>query len=263
MQGENIMNLEIMECAVSIISFVFSAIIAVLMYKISKNQTQFLEKTEINKNTPYLFPVKDSFEKNKWIRYYYGGVTLPDLIPSEAYHQLTESQKEFIDDCGRHKKEAYFYYLDKAVLLVLNGNSGMPSIIVEHNNAAITLKNFGALISKVHIDYVKIYFADGTEKHYKGVANNFYTDVILPNGEVTIVLDEVVNDIRDSSCQINRQIYESLDDYDLFHSSASISLKYDKYTIGLSVWNQYDEKFKFDIIIEKVGQQFQREVIKR
>ena len=37
--------------------------------------------------------MKDSFEKNKWTRYYYGGVNVVDFIPSKKYHELTESEK--------------------------------------------------------------------------------------------------------------------------------------------------------------------------
>lgn len=141
----------------------------------------------------------------------------------------------------------------------------MPAFVIEHHNTEITLVNYGAIISKIHIDQVKIHYTNNKEKIYEGLDNNYYTNVILTNGELKIILDEVVdsNILNEQSfCYINPEVYENLtDNMDLFTSNAPHHLIYDKFTIRLTIWNQNNESSTFDIIVKKSGDQFQREVI--
>lgn len=58
----NFVDLLLKSIPASIPAFI-SAFVAVLMYKMSKNQNEFIKNSEKNKNTPYLFPIKDEFKK--------------------------------------------------------------------------------------------------------------------------------------------------------------------------------------------------------
>lgn len=251
-------SIEIIEICLTIISICLSSIITILMYRISKRQTYFLEKTETNKRKPYLFPEEDKFSKQEWVRFHYGGKDLPAYIPKKEYNELTYEEQKFIEDCKVQNMKTYFTYLNNKLLLVLNLTTGMPNVIVEHYNSVIVLHNYGSIITKVHINWASIIYLNGTEKVMNDIEDNYYTGII--KDDIEIVLDEVVNDINDSSCDINEEIYENLVEHEAFKSNISISLKYKAYKINLSLYNQFNEKTDYLITIERVGNQFQRNV---
>lgn len=137
----------------------------------------------------------------------------------------------------------------------------MLGFIIEHHNVKITFINYGAIISKIHVNYVKVELLNQSEKIYKGLDDNYYTNIILTNDEFEIIIDEVVDSNHISFCHITPELYKKLPEIvDMFKSNLSDYLYYRKFTIGLSIWNQNNESSKFDIIIKKSGNQFIREV---
>ncbi len=74
----------------------------------------------------------------------------------------------------------------------MGGLDILISFLFKHHNTGITLINYGASISKIHIGQVKIHYINNKEKIYQSLNNNYYTNVISTNGEVKIILDEIV-----------------------------------------------------------------------
>lgn len=251
-------TIKIIEICLTITSIYLSSIIAILMYRISKRQTEFLERTEINKRKPYLFPEEDWFTKDEWVRFHLGAQDIPDIIPVKEYNDLTYEEQKFVEDCKIQNMKTYFTYLNNKLLLVLNLTTGMPNVIVEHHNSVIVLHNYGNIITKVHINWASIIYLDGSEKIMTGIDDNYYTGII--KDDIEIVLDEVINNIWDSSCDINKEIYDNSFKHDAFKSNISISLKYRAYKINLSLYNQFNERTDYLITVERIGNQFQRRV---
>lgn len=234
---------------------------AIIMCIMTVKQHLFHKKIEKDKNTPFLYPEKSMIIKDKMHRYLAGGASSDNVIPSTNYEDLDDFEQKFLDDCKNHKDRAYFYHLKNSLLLVINGNDGSANIIAEHNNAEVTLKNYGALITKMHINYVEVVYTTNETKVYKGVENRHHTNVIPTNGLIIITLDEVVNNLNQAFCNITENIYSNLQDFDMFTTDTPDSLKYNKFTIELVLWNQYNQSFTYQIIIKKIDKRFQREVI--
>lgn len=88
-----------------------------------------------------------------------------------------------------------------------------------------------------------------------------FTEIIANGGELVIYLDEATNNFIDSTCSINNEVYNLLSDYEQFSAAVNITTTYNKFVIGISVWNLYDEKSDFELIIERVGNFIRRRTI--
>lgn len=244
-----------------IIPSFISAFVAIKMCRMSKSQNEFIQNSEKTRNTPYLFPDKDECIKHKWIRFCCEGAEADKIIPIKREKDLSDEEAEYVRFCKNNPKSVFLYYIHNDLYLVINGHCNMPGFIIEHHNVEITLINYGAIISKIHVDNIEIEFLDENKIIYEGLDDNYYTDVILTNGTLTIILDEVFDDKNKSFCHINSELYEKLSDsVDIFKTNLCNYLYYKKFTIQLTIWNQNNESSIFDIIIKKSGNQFIREV---
>lgn len=241
----------------------FTAYTAMKAYKISKDQTAFLKRTEADKNAPFLYPTSHELTKDKWERFYFSISQLDDVVPKKNYNDLEDSEKQFCDDTKNHTSQTYFYYLNDQIYLIINARSNKPSYIIEHNNAKIEFKNYGALITKIHIDYIEQYFVNSKKPiRFEGCEESYYTDVILPNQKLTIFLDEVKDSSDFTSCIFGKEEYDKMQNTNFFENCIPEIINYNKYLVRISVWNQYNVKYEFDIIIKRIGNRFYREVIK-
>lgn len=254
---------DIVLAVLSTASASLSAIAALGMYNITRKQTDFLKESEIAKNTPFLYPVLHEFRKEKWIRYYYSMPDIGDAVPKKHYDSLTESEKKFCDHSTEHTNEVYFYHLDDEIILVANGRTQSPGYLIEHHNGEIEFINYGSLITKLHIDYLEQYF-DGESKplRYEGAVDSYYTKVIEPQQKFRLVIDEIKSN-PSPSCQIGKEEYDALYNWNIFEDFPPKVIRYNKYVIGVSVWNQHNQKFTFEIKISKEGNRFYREVTKK
>lgn len=182
-----------------------------------------------------------------------------DIIPAKHYNDLTYNEKIYCDYSKNHKGEVYFYYLNKKLYLVLNKRSEDIGFLVEHNGATITLKNYGSHISKMHIDYVEQFFKDRKD-HYEGKQDAFYTNIILPDDKLEIILDEIKDDLDIRSCPPGKEELKELNTWKMFEDIIPPIISYNMYLVKLSLWNQYNEKFEFEIKIYRNGDRFYREV---
>lgn len=255
------MNYNICLTILSVFSTFLSAIATIITCTISKRLKDFQIRNETNKNTPLIYPIYHELTINEWERLYESTPNLDDVIPKRHYNILTEDEKRYCDDTKNHINETYFYYLNSNWHLVFNGRSENPSYIIDHQNAKIVFKNYGALITKLHVDFIEQYF-EGKEKpiHCNGNDESYYTDIILPNQEFTIILDEVKNGVC-ASCSIGKEEYDNLKNWNMFTDPIPSIIAYNKYVIRLSLWNQYNEKSQFEITIFRNGNRFQRDII--
>lgn len=247
----------------SAVSAFLSALATVGMSIISRNQTRFLKETEKANNTPYLYPVKHEFRKDEWIRFYSSIPTIDDVIPKKHYNELTDTEKEFCNHSQKFNMQTYFDYLDNELILVTKGENKTHSYVVEHHNIQIELINYGSLITKIHIDYIEQHFENGECLLYKGGDESYYTSVIIPNQKIKIVLDEIKSGTDIGSCQLGKEEYNELKNYNMFEDIAPKIVNYNEYIIGLSIWNQHGDKFLFEIKIYRKGEKFYRDVIEK
>ncbi|WP_299235480.1 hypothetical protein [uncultured Bacteroides sp.] len=252
-----------------LMSIIASTYMSFRLYKVAIEEKKLSQKQQnlsdrINKQeiTPYLYPIADKFIKEKWKRFYQGGVRLSPVVTSSNYDTLSNDKQRFMQRCNqeKHYMRAYFDYLGDEVFLMLNANGSNNNFFVEHHNVTLTLQNFGALITKIHIYSVDIWTSEGQKLNFNEVEDNFYTDIIPRDSTIEIVIDEVLNSSTPSTCAITEEIYNNLKDYDLFKGNVPQHLAYKKYEIKLLIWNQYDDVFKFLITIEKNGNRFYRRV---
>ena len=234
--------------------------------EIAQKQTEISEKAKMEKNKPFLYPVADHFKRKEWKRFYIVDSTnsLGNIIPKIKYEELDEKEKVFFRYCQNNTKNVYFYYLNSKLILALNGNKENDQnsqIIIEHYNTLMIFQNIGAPIVKIHIDEVLLTLTNGETIKYDGVENNFYSGIILTGEKIEIIVDEIVNKLEDSACSIDESYYESLSEENVFERTVSATLKYKSYDIKLSLWNQYEEKFRFLIQIKKGENRFDRKVV--
>jgi hypothetical protein len=241
------------------ISAFLSAAATIGMFIISNRQIKLHKTVENDKNTPFLYPISHKFTKSEWERYYFA-MDLNNAVKKTHYNQLSEEKKKYCQHCNDKSKKVFFYYLED-LILVLDGKDRTPDYLIEHHNAEIQFQNLGSLITRVHIDYVEQFFNNGAKVRYEGCDDSNYTETILPNQIVKIVLDEVKSD-SNPSCYIGDEDYNKLKDYDIFKEETPPVIAYSQYIMQLSLWNQYNRKYIFQIRIYKKGTRFHREVQK-
>lgn len=247
----------------SALATLFTSYAAMKTYKVSKEQSDFLKRRKADKNAPFLYPTYHELTKNAWVRFYFSMPQLDDVVPKKNYNDLEDNEKRFCDDTKNHCGQTYFYYLNHQIYLIINARTNRPSYFIEHNNAKIEFKNYGALITKIHIDYIEQYFINSDKPiRFEGCEDSYYTNVILPNQTLTIFLDEVKDGYNFTSCTFGKEEFDKIQNLNFFEDCIPEIINYNKYLVRLSVWNQYNVKDEFDIIIEKIGSRLYREVIK-
>ena len=180
------MENDILTTMVSVAPSFFSAFTACAAVIIAKRQEKFNRETEINKNTPYLYPVDHRTTKDTWERLYYLAPEIDSVIPKRYYADLSDDEKVFCDFIKEHKQEAIIYNLNDKLYVVTNGGGDDIGYVIDHNSAQITFKNYGALITKMHIDFISV--RSGEELcRYEGKESSYYTDIILPNGTIDFI----------------------------------------------------------------------------
>lgn len=231
------------------------------MYIISKRQVESHEKESREQKTPYLYIQSNNFIKEDWVRYYaYPGEDVGN-IPSFQKDSLSQDIKHFMNECSDKPESVYFTTLDKKTILMINHlKKEEKHLVVEHRNMCLRLVNYGALLTKLKINYIDIYYIGGRCKRLEGT-DDCFTEIIANGGELVIYLDEATNNFIDSTCSINNEVYNLLSDYEQFSAAVNITTTYNKFVIGISVWNLYDEKSDFELIIERVGNFIRRRTI--
>lgn len=265
--------MEDMQLFLNILEIVASVIIAIITYKISKKQTEIQEnqmkfqkqqndlqeKIYLQSSKPYLYLLKNEFIKDKWERFNKGVPLGNNHIPVTEYKNLDDEQKFYLDEATKYDNNVYFTKYKGSDVFMISHTEGSQQIFIEHHNMKITLRNYGSLVTKLHINSVKFILNNRDVLYFKDVKNNFYTKAILPNEEVEIMLSEATNNIMHSSCNISQESYDDIEDFEQFSKEVHVSLNYNKMIINLSAWNQHNEKFDFDINIWKEGNFMQRD----
>lgn len=245
----------------SILLLLLQVFIAVLMYLISRRQVKFQIKEIKDRKTPFLYPISNNLIKDKWIRIYKGSEEPGEFIESKKYEDSSKDEKLIIDQCLRNSNSVFFTYCNKEHIIVINHAKADNHIMIDHHNMVMTLKNFGALITKIRINELQIEYSNKNKKTLVGTINNYCTDIVANGDEIKFVIDEGTNDFKDSVCKITAETYANLKDYEQFTVNANITTEYKKLLFNISLWNQYNDKYDYLLKLENRNGVFFREVI--
>lgn len=246
---------------VQVINMVASLTIAFFMYRITQKQRIFEEKVEIKNRTPFIYLNKILFIKNKWIRYS-KEVDVPEYIPYKNYNKMDEEEKQYVDCCLKEENrgKVYFTYFQNNLILVANMCSRMPTVFIEHNSAEVVLSSYGEMIVKLEINNIEIHLLNGKEIILPPGKNNCYSGIISKGDDITIIFDEATDSLENSFCNISKETYDKLSDTDMFIKNHESLIHYSRLIFNISLYNMYNEEFKYQIIIEKKDNNIERKV---
>lgn len=254
-------TIKILEAYIAPVLLVLQVFVAVLMYKISRRQVNFQVKEIQDRKTPFLYPISNHLIKDEWIRIYKGSEEPGDFIKSKEYETLAEDEKMIVEQCLRNTNKVFFTHYNKEHVIVINHAMSDNHIVIDHHNMIMTLKNFGATITKIRINELQIEYRNKKKKTLTGVIDNYCTDIVSNGGEIKFIIDEGTNDFEDSICKVTAETYVKLKDYEQFTVNANITTEYKKLLFDISLWNQYNDKFDYFLKLENRNGVFFREVI--
>lgn len=167
---------------------------------------------------------------------------------------MSDDEKAFCNFVKEHKQEVMLYNLQNELYVITNGCKDDVGYIIDHKGGQITFKNFGAPITKIHIDYINIRCGEELCR-YEGKESSNYTEIILPNETITFIVDAV------AYCKMGEEEYKNLKDWSMFKDLVPDEIPFDQYEIQITLWNQYNQEFIFKIKLYKEGRRFYRDVI--
>lgn len=255
---------EMISLTISFVSLILSIIVAVINYFMSKEKAKIEKEWNIENHTPRLYPVESIFTKNQWVRWYYGtqGYGEQTPVPVILYDRLNIDEKRMFDYTkDRAMQKVFFWMIEGKWHLIFNMCSGKPNCLFENHNCELVLKNFGADLCKIAINKAQVVFLDGKVIELEGIAGDICTEYIPHGGSFTIVIDEMYDDVDNSTCMLGASLYDELKDgLDILKTNMLIGLTYEEYIVNISLWNtQYDE-FIYDIIVKRENSMFRTHV---
>lgn len=254
----NATTLNLLEFISDLIVAAANLFIAYKMYELSKKQKEFHENEIRAQNRPYLYPIENWFIKNKYKKYEKDAGTRDEWI---KYNDAENNVKSLIDECLRenNRGKVYITYFESTLTLMTN-RIDKSSMYLNHHNMIMTLKNYGATLQQIKINWFKTILLNDEEVLIHGKEDRYYPMPLATGEEVKIIIDEAISDINKSFCNIHEDAYEDLEDFDQFTIQAPILTDYKSMIINVSLFNIYGEEFIYDIKIENKDGYFQRTV---
>lgn len=253
---------------------IIQAIIAFLMLRNTKLVSKYQIENIEQKWTPFLFVeevtykrsgrfdiCQDTTHENYRIQ---KGQTVSNVSASDKIvvkkvddntNELSKIESAYVDECVRAKKNSIYYtYFNSYPVLMLNQITNNNRIIIEHRNTKITLRNYGAMITRLRVNALLVVKNDGKLITIEGIEDAYLTHVIKQDEKFTFYLDEATTDLVNSLCYLDADSIDIVDtgqEIDVLRSNRSVELAYESLTFKLSVWNQYNEEYKLNLKLQK------------
>lgn len=261
---------------ISLIVSAFSLLISVLTYFVTYRtynaQLEQIKKQklpnfrilsiEYSKSHPNTTNINDGKYCIIYKGYSINDIELNKIMATFNYNDA-QIENGFIEEIESHleKTNVYFTYYDTKPYLIANHATTKDKFIIEHSNTKITLHNYGAIISTLSIESLKVSYSPIMDKKdliFQGIENNKITLSPDENKEFALFFDEVTTGFNDSLCETPFLTYNTLpDSFDLLkvHMPKNI-LTYNKMELIFSCWDLYNNKHRLQITIEYNGNFF-------
>lgn len=260
------------EIILTLISVIFAFFGTIIQVRIDKLNTLYREQIEEGKRVKINLVSNMFYKDNRnypHLRFYKGNqgaldVTLDDQIEAKEYEKLDETEKLLIDECLKNASYSidknnnigtvYLTRLRDKYIVMLNLVEPSSSVFIEHNDAVLTFENLGSTMTKMKINEVKIKYHNKADyKVCSGIKDN-EINILLKQGDTfELILDEASTRLKNSICSIDSKTFRQAQDFDLLQTAILGESVYDELIFNCSFWNEYDEKFTYDVGIKRNG----------
>lgn len=264
-------NVDFLSLIISLFALIFTGLTFFVTYRTYNAQLNQLKKQNLpnlkllsmscNKSNPDSSKVNDG----SYCRIYNGESSSDISINgSMAVFQSNDINIEpgFINEIKSNMhKSVYFTYVEGKLYLVANHATNPERFIVDHSNTKITFHNYGAKISALSIEKLKIYYKPEMNLDVLTLEGNPDNKIALTpdeNEKFELYFDEVTTDLNNSTCQLPKNIYNSMiESFNLLKSHMSPNiLSYNKLEIFFTCWDMYNLPQKYKITLEYNGNFF-------
>lgn len=274
-------NIDILSLLISATALIFSLAFGIKNYSLVRRQIQDLDNS--NAPNPQIQEIK-FYKSNPNVtdltaeNYCRIAVDRPQIpnkiltlngrIKTFYSEQINDGQvKAFISECNNNKNSVYLTYLYDTPHICCNHSSqNNYSFIIEYSNVIISLHNFGAIASAFRVNSIDITLSENHSISILGKENNIISITPDQNKTLTLVFDEVVEDVNDSICGMTEVQYDSLPDGDsyniLYYRLSGKIIKYHKLKLKCTFWNAFNVPYEYIFILENNGDYFTTKTIR-